>query len=69
MKTIILHVEGANWCGSVRIIKKSLSILYGIDDVRVDMPDGKVTVICNDDDLLEEVIVSTITAAGFKIIN
>ena len=44
VEEIELTVDGITCCASVKGVKKALNVLYGVDDVEVNMSAGKVVV-------------------------
>lgn len=69
MSRIELHVSGITCCGCINGIRRTLSILYGVDDVEVNMATGIVTVSVDEGRVSFAVLADAIKSAGFDVLD
>lgn len=67
MTEIQLNVMGITCCGCVKGIQKALSVLYGVDDIDVDISSGTVTVTGDEAKLSRALLVEAIQSVGFSV--
>lgn len=67
MGKIELHVSGITCCGCINGVRRALSVLYGVDDVEVDMATGIVTVAIDENRVTFAVLADAIKSAGFEV--
>ena len=65
MQTTTLTAEGIVCGGCANSVKKALGTLAGVTEVRVDVPEKRVTVT-HDEQVTRPAIVDTLIKAGFQ---
>jgi copper chaperone CopZ len=65
MQTTTLTAEGIVCGGCASSVKKALGTLAGVTEVKVDVPEKRVTVT-HDEQVARPAIVDTLTKAGFQ---
>ncbi len=67
VEEIELTVDGITCCASVKGVKKALNVLYGVDDVEVNMSAGKVVVKGTGEQFTRKKLESALGVAGFTV--
>jgi len=67
VEEIQLKVDGITCCASVKGVKKALNVLYGVDDVEVNMATGQLVVKGDGKQITREKLESALGVAGFTV--
>jgi Cu+-exporting ATPase len=68
LPTVIqLKVDGITCCGCVKGVKKALNVLYGVQDVEVNMSVGHVVVKGEGENMTAEKLERALRVAGFTV--